>query len=97
MNKFNTIQPFDENIEQNDINPFIETEEKNINKNLDSKILNTVKNTDNKKLNTRFLPHLELFSKHPKTTKKNNYLTTSFRKKYTSDRLKSIQISACDI
>ena len=100
MNKFNTIEPFEqfnEGINKKDINPFIETEDKNINKNLDSKILNTAKNIDNKKMNSRFLTHLELFSKHPQTTKKNNYLTTSFRKKYTSDRMKSIQISARDI
>ena len=100
MNKFNTIEPFEqfnEGINKKDINPFIETKEKNINKNLDSKILNTAKNIDNKKMNSRFLTHLELFSKHPQTTKKNNYLTTSFRKKYTSDKMKSIQISARDI
>ena len=100
MNKFNTIEPFEqfnEDINKKDINPFIETEDKNINKNFDSKILNTAKNIDNKKMNSRFLTHLELFSKHPQTTKKNNYLTTSFRKKYTSDKMKSIQISARDI
>ena len=76
MNKFNTIEPFEqfnEGINKKDINPFIETKEKNINKNLDSKILNTAKNIDNKKMNSRFLTHLELFSKHPQTTKKKIY------------------------
>ena len=96
MNKFNTIEPFFESTEQKDLNPFIEIEDKNYNRLFNSKIINTEKNKDNK-FNPRYLPRLELFSKHPKTTKKNNYLTTSFRNKYTSDRLKSIQISSCDI
>ena len=40
-----------------------------------------------------------MFSKHPQTTKKNNFFVTSFRDKYTSDnyKLKSIQISTYDI
>ena len=96
MNKFNTIETFFENTEKKGLNPFIELEDKNNNKIFNSKIINTEKNKDNK-LNRRYLPRLDLFSKHPKTTKKNNYLSTSFRNKYTSDRLKSIQISACDI
>ena len=96
MNKFNTIEPFFETQIKKGLNPFIEIEDKNYNRLFNSKIINTEKNKDNK-FNPRYLPRLELFSKHPKTTKKNNYLTTSFRNKYTSDRLKSIQISSCDI
>ena len=96
MNKFNTIEPFIDNTEKKDLKHFIDLEDKNDNKIFNPKIINTEKSNENR-INSKFLPRLELFSKHPKTTKKNNYLTTSFRNKYTCDRLKSIQISSCDI
>ena len=99
FNKFNITDQFYENTEKKDLNPFIDIEYRNDNKSLNSKnIIHTVKNVDNK-TNTKFLPRLELFSKHPKTTKKNNFFVTSFRDKYTSDnyKLKSIQISTYDI
>ena len=97
INKFNTLEHFIENTEKKDVNLFIETVDRSDNKLFNSKIIHTEKNLDNNKPNPRYLPRLELFSKHPQTTKKNNYLATSFRNKYTSDKLKSIQISACDI
>ena len=99
FNKFNITDQFYENTEKKDLNPFIDIEYRNDNKSLNSKnIIHTVKNVDNK-TNTKFLPRLELFSKHPQTTKKNNFFVTSFRDKYTSDnyKLKSIQISTYDI
>ena len=96
MNKFNTIEPFIDNTEKKDLKHFIDLGDKNENKIFNPKIINTEKNIENK-INTKFLPRLELFSNHPKTTKKNNYLATSFRNKYTCDRLKTIQISSCDI
>ena len=99
FNKFNITDQFYENTEKKDLNPFIDIEYRNDNKSLNSKnIIHTVKNIDNK-TNTKFLPRLELFSKHPQTTKKNNFFVTSFRDKYTSDnyKLKSIQISTYDI
>ena len=99
FNKFNITEQFYENTEKKDLNPFIDIEYRNDNKSLNSKnIIHTVKNVDNK-TNTKFLPRLELFSKHPQTTKKNNFFVTSFRDKYTSDnyKLKSIQISTYDI
>ena len=99
FNKFNITDQFYENTEKKDLNPFIDIEYRNDNKSLNSKnIIHTVKNVDNK-ANTKFLPRLELFSKHPQTTKKNNFFVTSFRDKYTSDnyKLKSIQISTYDI
>ena len=86
MNKFNTIEPFIDNTEKKDLKHKI----------FNQKIINTEKSNENR-INSKFLPRLELISKHPKTTEKNNYLTTSFRNKYTCDRLKSIQISSCDI
>ena len=94
INKFNTLDNLIENTEKKDKNPFIGNEDKNENKLLNSNIFLTEKNLENK-IKKRFLPRLELFSNHP--IKKNNYLATSFRNKYSSDRLKSIQISACDI
>ena len=96
MNKYNTIEPFIDKTEIKDLNHFIDLGDKNKNKIFNPKIINTEKNIENK-INTKFLPRLELFSNHPKTTKKNNYLATSFRNKYTCDRLKTIQISSCDI
>ena len=99
FNKFNITDQFYENTEKKDLNPFIDIEYRNDNKSLNSKnIIHTVKNVDNK-TNTKFLPRLELFSKHPQTTKKNNFFVTSFRDKYTSDnyKLKSFQISTYDI
>ena len=96
MNKYNTIEPFIDKTEIKDLNHFIDLGDKNENKIFNPKIINTEKNIENK-INTKFLPRLELFSNHPKTTKKNNYLATSFRNKYTCDRLKTIQISSCDI
>ena len=96
MNKYNTIEPFIDKTEKKDLNHFIDLGDKNDNKIFNPKIINTEKNIENK-INTKFLPRLELFSNHPKTTKKNNYLATSFRNKYTCDRLKTIQISSCDI
>ena len=96
MNKYNTIEPFIDKTEIKDLNHFIDLGDKKENKIFNPKIINTEKNIENK-INTKFLPRLELFSNHPKTTKKNNYLATSFRNKYTCDRLKTIQISSCDI
>ena len=96
MNKYNTIEPFIDKTEIKELNHFIDLGDKNENKIFNPKIINTEKNIENK-INTKFLPRLELFSNHPKTTKKNNYLATSFRNKYTCDRLKTIQISSCDI
>ena len=96
MNKYNTIEPFIDKTEIKDLNHFIDLGDKNENKIFNPKIINTEKNIENK-INTKILPRLELFSNHPKTTKKNNYLVTSFRNKYTCDRLKTIQISSCDI
>ena len=96
INKYNTLDNFIDHTDKKDLNNFLELEDKNENKIFNSNIICTEKNLENK-IYPRFLPRLELFSKHPNTTKKNNYLTTSFRNKYTSDRLKSIQISACDI
>ena len=96
LNKYNTIEPFIDKTEIKDLNHFIDLGDKNENKIFNPKIINTEKNIENK-INTKFLPRLELFSNHPKTTKKNNYLATSFRNKYTCDRLKTIQISSCDI
>ena len=94
MNKFNTIDQFIESTDNKGINLFLTNEERNNNKSFNSNIIHTEKNLDNR-INRRFLPSLELFSKHPQTTKKNNYLSISFRK--TSDKLKLNQISSCDI
>ena len=96
LNKYNTIEPFIDKTEIKELNHFIDLGDQNENKIFNPKIINTEKNIENK-INTKFLPRLELFSNHPKTTKKNNYLATSFRNKYTCDRLKTIQISSCDI
>jgi hypothetical protein len=57
-------------------------------------------NTINKNntINPRLLPKFELIPKFSNTTKTNNYFfITTFRNKYTTDKLKSVQLSENDI
>ena len=95
MNKFNNaFEKLQINNEQERVNNLNDLDDKNKDKIINKKNNNL---TSTNRENSRFLPRLELLPKFSNTTKTNNYFVNSFRTKYTSEILKSIQISAYDI
>ena len=93
MNKFNhTFEKLQLNDEKERINEITEKDDKIKDKIINKKNNLLTKNTKNNEINI-FLTNFELLPKFPNTTKTNNYFIKSFRTKYTSEQLKSIQIS----
>ena len=60
------------------------------------KTINELKKKENS-INPRLLPKFELIPKFSNTTKTNNYFFNPFRNKYTTEKLKSVQLSENDI
>ena len=97
MNKFNTLEIFQinkENKEKKELNEMNNNKYKN--KEIYLKNNNSTKKRENLTNSNQLFQKLDFLPNLSHTIKTNNYLICSFRAKYTSEKLKSIQISSYD-
>lgn len=72
-------------------------ETKNTKKNINEFKKKEITINKNNTINSRLLPKFELIPKFSNTTKTNNFFFTTFRNKYTTEKLKSVQLSENEI
>ena len=98
MKKFNTLGVFLAEKENKEKTEFNEMNDNNIkNKEINKKNNILIKSRENLNTNSnKILPKLKFLPKLSNTIKTNNYLMNSFREKYTSQKMKTIQLSSYD-